>query len=1510
MTGKASRLLSSFLLNILSVALVLLALTVNVSAQYIAPSKHYIHLKSGSILTTQNIDKWFENKVEVGSQQVLIQFDEKLTAIAVERLKNELELIEYIPDNTYKAIIKSIDCKNILTEYGARYIIDVKSEWKLGQSLNDIRSNYKSGDVELLISVPSTISKTKLINYVRLIGGIVLDSKLEILHKYKVRLNTDNILKLAEWYGVSYVDLYPDNKSLNRDARSTTKANIAGLLPQYGGYGLSGEGVTIGIGDNTSGNFHIDLIDRTINYSSQGYADHGVHISGIVGGAGIIDPKGEGPANNSTILSHFYSSVWEQTPEMRQVHNMTLTNNSYAAAIGNCNYAGTYDGISQSLDQMSLLYKDVLHIFASGNDGYLDCTPYPKGFGTVTGGYQPAKNNIVVTSIDKNYVNATDGSRGPIKDGRLKPEITAVGVNVFSTTKSEEYLVAGGTSMATPGVTGCVALLSERFQQVNGQTNPRADVLKALILNGTTDIGNPGPDYRFGFGVMNLAHSLRMVDSNWLQTGTVNNGSAQSYNINVPANIGKLKVMLVWHDLPASAMASKQLVNDLDVVVKTPSGITHKPLILDPSPANILNNAVEGEDHLNNTEQITINNPQAGTYTIIVSGYSISQGNQDYVITYDKVPNGISLTYPTTATQVKTEDSLRVYWDAVTDNGVFKLEYTADNGSNWVIINDNIPADRRYYNWYVPNTINSGKCLMRLSRNTSNDQFTTGLFAINEQPEVKLSSNQCPGYVQVEWSAIPNATAYQILRKVGPHLQAVDTISGTQYTFKGLPINEKQYVAICPIIDGLLGYRSLAISRTPNTGNCNGTISDGDIMIESIVSPNNGRLFTSSALTNATPITIRYRNLDDGDITSYRVSYKLDNNNWSSQIINSTATALSSKDIVIGSEDLSGLGLHTIIVAIENLMQADPVKSNDTLVYHFQQVKNDPININAVKYIEPFESISTLSTANDTFGLTDDRRWDYNHIGIAPRFRSYVNDQISISGNRSISLDASVTGVGSLNEFIGTLNLSNYDVATDEIRLEFKYKVHGIPRDRDSNYVLIRGNDNDNWQRFYTYNFDRNSIGDIQSSGSLSITDILQDTGQAFSSSTQIEFLQYDSSAIALNYYGCGITFDDVEIYTVNNDLQLLDILTPDPTACGITGPSPITISIRNGVSNTLNNIELYYQLDNQSVVKETLASINGKTIVNYTFSQKIDISTQGDHVLNVWVVADGDTYPLNDSILSYDVRSQPLISVFPYLESFEEGQGGWYSNGKNNSWQYGTPAADMISGAYSGDKAWVTNLTGKYNNEEYSYLYSPCFNVGKLENPAFRCRLALDIENCDNVICDEAHMEYTTDGFNWQVLGNPKDGTNWYNDTNNYIWSIENKTMWHEASNLLPKTSQDIQLRFVFRSDMGLTKEGIAVDDVEVYDLRLFTSENDLLHLHPNPTSDGRFQIEWTSTQGTDVNIVMTDVWGRAVYQTMLSSVEGYNQKTVQTPLFAPGMYFLRFQIGDREYSRKIIYR
>ncbi len=1471
-------------------------------------NKH-IYLKGETINATNNLADWFTNNTQGEVKlpaQVLLQFN-VLPSEDSKRVLQEagVSLMQYIPDNAYTATLYQYPGSETFSAAGVRFIMNVDAGLKMSNELKMLLQTNKE-EVEVCVLFAKGISAASAKGIIKDAGGSVISDRLQSMGYCNVSMPGRQVMQLAQSYAVSYATVYAKDVPLNIDAKAITRTQIAASPLNKGGYALKGEGITIGVGDNVSGMYHVDLMDRIINYNPYGYTNHGVHINGIAGGAGLVDPKGEGMAPALMLSNHYFSDVLNETPEISKLHNVIVTNNSYSALQGTCETSGDYNNLSVGLDNLCNAYPSVLQVFAAANNGLFDCPPYPAGFATITGGYQPAKNNLVVASTDKWYVNAENSSRGPVKDGRLKPEISAVGKDVNSTTKTDEYLVASGTSMACPQVAAAAALLAQRLKQINGTTKPRADLLKTLLINGSTDIGNPGPDFRFGFGFLNVERSLIMLDSNRYFTGDVINGQQVTHTINVPANTAQLKVMLCWHDPAASPMASKVLVNDIDIEVTEPGSQVHKPYVLDHTPDNINKPAVEKEDRLNNSEQVLINFPAPGNYTITIKGYNVPTGNQAYVVSYDFLPLGIDIKYPLAGSVVKGEDSVTVYWDAGTiSSGKYVLEYTDNDGSSWNVIDNNIPSDAKYYKWHIPAGINSGRCRLRLSRNT--EQSITGLFTINKQPEVWLSGTQCPGYMQVDWRSIPNATAYEVMRKAGPVMAVVDTVTDSNYVFSGLDFDSTYYVSVRPIIDGVGGYRSVAVKRRPTDGDCNGSISDGDLMVESVSSPVSGRMFTSTELTANETLTVRIRNLDNGICTGFKLSYSIDGGAWVTQAMPAIG-AHEAKSVSLLGLNLKAEGDYQIRVAIENTALPDPVTKNDTLTFYVSQLPNPVVTLN---YIDGFETIPVFRSISDTFGIGMERRWDFEKTTDTGQIRSFVFSSITINGQRSLSLDAYRHCVGNFNTLTGTFNLAGYDANADEVRLEFDYIVHGVPKTKPGNELSVRGSDTKPFEPSYEYEMTLETAGKVVNSGSISLSDIILKMNDNFSSSTQLQFGQNDISNIGGKDVGNGLTLDDVRLYTVQNDVQLLEVVAPENLSCGVTGPVPLVVKVRNGVNQPQSNIAISYKLNDNAVVTETLSSLQGKESVDFAFSKLLDISTQGSHTLDVWIVATGDTYRKNDTIAGYEIRNQPLVTTYPYFEDFESGDGYWYTGGVNSSWAYGMPADEKISNAFSGQKAWVTNLNGDYNNDEHSYLYSPCFDLSGMSNPTFSSRIALDIENCGFTFCDGAYIEYTTDGNTWERLGEYGMGTNWYTDSNYQAWNIENKTAWHQAATELPKGITNLQLRYVLHTDPGGTYEGIGIDDIRIYDNKLYVPDNSVISISPNPTDNGIVNIEWAAHSGTEMKIVLTDILGKEVCRASTTAVdEGYNKTTLRTPLYFSGVYFMRIIIAEREHARKIVYR
>ncbi len=1375
------------------------------------------YLKNARLNTIPNVRVWMDsvnNSHAKGYAQVLLQFFQLPTEEQKKTLlQNNIRLLDHVPDNAFTAIVQLPFTGNI-DGVPLAAIVNIADEWKADKNVWDKVNADTNATVAVMVNFDIKTSEQDIRTVAASAGGTIEKDKLEAYGTYKVIIAANKVKTLAHSYCIKYISPVAKYANADNAAKATSRINIINQPVNRGGYGLLGDSVTVGVGDDVSGVYHIDMLDRVINYNPAAMRHHGVFTNGIVASAGIVDPLAEGVAPHATLVNQLYDNILQFTGLYRQQYNMNVTNNSYVTIEGDCNYSGTYDVYAQFIDELTLQYPSVFHVFAAGNDGLLNCTPYPKGYATVAGGYQASKNALVVTSDDKYYNNAYDASRGPVRDGRLKPELTAVGYYAYSCIDVTNYEFASGTSFASPHAAGAAALLTQRYKALHNML-PNSDLLKALMLAGATDVGATGPDYTFGYGFMNVQHSMQILDGFQYYTNAVNNGVQQTVTINVPANTGKLKVMLYWNDAVGSPLAGKQLVNDLDLLVQSPNGTVHKPLVLDPTPANMNNDAVEGTDHLNNSEEVLINAPVAGQYVVTINGYNVPSAQQSYVMAYDLEPVGVKLTNPLTATKVAAGQPVDIYWDAPDVTNTFTLQYSADSGTTWHPVASNLGAGQRFYGWTPDTTISSGKCLIKLTRDNTADVSVSGTFVISPQPVAAIDAVQCPGYINMHWTPTPNATSYKVLRKVGPYMRVVDSTTVNSYSMQVPAEDSTYYVAVSPVVDGQVGYRSLAVWRRPVDGSCAG-FPAGDLAVVS-TTLHNERQFTTNQFTNAQSMVVLLRNLYTSPATNYSLAYSVNGGVWSTLFSPPAIPADTAINVTLPGLHLGTPGTYIIKVAVHNIGTADPNHKNDTLITQVTNIANPVLSL-TTPFTDGFETMPILTLFHDSVGISPNGHWDYHPTTDTGRLRTFVDDSNTISGARSISLDAALTiPFSNINYLSGTFNLSAYDTSTAEIRMEFDYLMHGTPKTNAGNQVFVRGIDNKPYNNIFFYDI-VTYPGTVLHSGSLSLTDVLLHNGQNFSASTQVQFNQNDTSLIAAKNYGNGVTIDNFTLYTVQNDVQLVSIISPQTVNCGLTSGVPLTVLVHNGVKQPQNNVLLHYQLDNGTIYTDTLKTIAGKDSVQFTFKELMNLAAAGQHTLNVYLTNNGDSYTANDSILNYSFYNQPLIATFPYLENFEAGPGNWFTEGLNDSWQYGTPASAKIHKAASGTKAWKTNLAGSYNNLETSYLYSPCFDISKLSSPMLSFSTAMDIENCGTTLCDGAYMEYSYDGAVWTKLGSSGQGTNWYDAAFN-IWNTEGNTRWHVASIPLPASTQPVRFRFVLKSDPGATFEGIAVDDIHIFD-------------------------------------------------------------------------------------------
>ncbi|UAY51789.1 S8 family serine peptidase [Ferruginibacter albus] len=1480
-------------------------------AQEIKP----VHFSNGNYKIEKNISSKIFKKEKIKTALyddkyfVLLQFASIPTVTEIEQLKTAgIELSDYLPANSYFASIRNDFDFLQAQKLNIIAVGVIPSAYKIDADLTSYQPSYNKEDFKCIaVNFISSIDRKTAEAELEKLGAVLITNKFEAPSSIFIEIDTKLINAIAALPFVSSVTLQTlKDKTLNYNS---VAAHGVSALEAVGGKNLLGRGVTVGIGDNADMSTHIDLTNKLIMRTPWYPDDHGTHVAGTLAGAGIIDVKYHGMAPKATLINQYFTGIIINAVTYLADNNMVVTNNSYYSVDAGCTGEGKYDVLSNYIDWQLKNTPQLMHIIAAGNDGGTNCSPYSNSFATVKSGWQSAKNVLTVGAMDNsNYTIAGLSSCGPVKDGRIKPEIVSGGVNVTSTITNNNYLTTSGTSMAAPAVTGSLALLYEDYRRSNGGTNPKAALLKALLCNSAEDLGNPGPDFRFGFGMLNTKRAVEDLDSNRYFINTITNNANATHTITIPKNARKLKVMLYWSDKEAAINAATALINDLDLTVAEPGGVTiHKPLILNPSPGSVNNNAVEGADHTNNIEQVTINDPVAGTYTVNVNGYNVPYGPQDYIVAYEILDSSITLQYPYGGETWVPGESELIRWNVYgSESKTFTLEYSTDSGNVWNVINNAI-ANARSYTWTVPATV-TNKALIRISTNGTSysDQSKFGITILGRP--VVTAFNACQGYVSLKWNSIAGATSYNILQMSGDSMMVIANTIDTNFLVKNLDKNKQYWFGVAAKKDSAAGRRSLSVNITPSGGACTATIFNGDIKVDSILEPNTARKFFANAGNAVKPVKVRIRNLGSTDVAGpITVSYNSEGG-IATETITATVPAKGTYDYTFTTPYVYDTSAFHYNFKAWTTNVADSNHQNDTAYKAVKLLDNSVIA--SLPIIETFETSAVGEYRNPTLGFVGNDAFDFTASSVYGRARTFVNTGFSRSGTKALTLDQTPYQKNyTTSTAFASYNLSAF--SGTQLRYDFYYRSQGMA-DSPNNRIWIRGSENDNWVEAYNLYANQPAFGQWQH-GNFNINDLLNSAtpSQAITPTFQIRFGEqgYTSAntPVPQSDLDDGFTFDDMTLKQVFNDLSVASILSPSKNGCGLSSANPISIRVKNYNNTAVANVPVNYQVNNGTVVTEIIPSIAANSAVDYTFTTKANLSSYVDYSINAWVKFPGDTYSINDSVKNYSLHNSPVITTYPYLQGFENNNGQFYAQGTNSTWQWGAPAKTIINKAPNGNYIWTTNLTGNYNNNEQSYLYTPCFDLSSLNQPVLSFSHILQLEQD----FDFSWVEYSTDGTNWQKLGDFKQGTNWY-DSATRNWRNSN-TIWHVASIDIPTKGTNVRFRFVMNADDGVTYEGAGIDDFHIFDKAAVYTDTPITSLSQNVSGNNWIHFTANNKRVVSINangnnLGITNV---SVYpyngSTRYANDQYYlNRNIVIRPTGQPsGMVAVRFYFTDSEVNR-----
>jgi hypothetical protein len=790
-----------------------------------------ILLKSGRFIPAENISTVtknsaiFQKSLFSNKYYVTIQFKSLPNqAVKDQLVASGIQLIDYIPNNAYTATVSQDFSLTRFKSFPLRSVFPFTAEQK---TIPEILSGNvpahaikSAGYADVTAITYEKLSSSALTNALSAIDATILED-LSMFRSFTIRVAQNNLKQLVGLPFIQWVEfIAPPNQEENLPGRSLHRVNVL----NGGTRNLLGDGVNVGIWDAGEISPHLDFLPASrlnqIEFNSP--QSHSTHCSGTILGRGLIDPRARGMAPNATLYSYnFNGNIQTEMAAAIPLYNLIVSSHSYndGGAV-TCNLNGTqiaYTAVSRATDLNLNNFPTHLHCHSSGNNQ----TSCSGGWMTITGTGKSAKNNIVVGSLTSLEALSSFSSCGPVADGRIKPEITSMGSNVYSTyTPLNAYATISGTSMSTPGVAGSITLLVQRYKQLNGNVVPPSSLIKNAMCNAAADLGNPGPDYRFGFGRINDLGAVRILEQNRYAVNTISTGNTFDVPITVPAGAARLKVMLNWNDPAATINANPALVNDLDLSV-IDGATTTLPWILDKNnPGNIATRAV---DNYSNIEQVTLNNPPAGAYTLRVNGTAIPSGPQQYSLTWVIDQPNIEITYPNGTESFNPGSNETITWDNAGVTGNQTVEYSLNNGGSWTTISTTIPPSTTRLDWNIP-VANTSTALIRVSSGALTDVSDANFKILGTVTGFGQGTSSCTsGTVNFQWTAVTNATHYDIYSMntaTGQWQILAADVTGTTYTATGLTPGASMWFTIVAKNNttGTSGEKAYAINLHVSSG--------------------------------------------------------------------------------------------------------------------------------------------------------------------------------------------------------------------------------------------------------------------------------------------------------------------------------------------------------------------------------------------------------------------------------------------------------------------------------------------------------------------------------------------------------------------------------------------------------------------------------------------------------------------------------------------------------------------
>ncbi len=653
-----------------------------------------IHLKHGKLEPGNKKIKKEEWSVEKGdkTKPYIVVFNSSITDEMKENVeKAGAKLIEYLPDDSYLCLISPKKTDSLYKIESVADVIEYEPEFKIDPELSKkITDENKDTEVEIAVSTFDEV-KTVEDEIIKSRGSII--SKKENLLIVNVKYK--NIEKISKYDAVKFIEENVKEELFNDIATGIIGSETALSI------GYEGEGEIVCVADTgldkgkpglSSNSIHQDFSERVIDIIPENTKNpygkdehgHGTHVSGSVLGSGkMSDGKIKGTAPKAQLIMQAVGDKRGSVNYEGTIYDLLgraydrgarIHSNSWGSPVN-----GAYTEKCEYLDKFIWDNPDMTVLFSAGNSGE---------YGNSTLGSPGSAKNCITVGATINYRPYKSVSNDPderaefssygTKDGRIKPDVVAPGENIASTLSSLSgtadpypsnpyYQYMSGTSMSTPITAGAVAVIREYIKKNYRIDSPSAALIKAFLINGVLD---DGYSQEKGWGKVSLADSImstRVLDDS--SSLTVGETKVYTNSCEVKEGDKPLKISLVWTDYPGSSVASKALVNDLDLKVTSPSGNVVYYGNDFSAPYN------DEADRINNVENVIIQNPEIGIYIIEVEGYRVPNGPQPFAVVY----SSDYLSTPKNVKATASRNSISVYWDMVPGATGYDIEVDGVN---------------------------------------------------------------------------------------------------------------------------------------------------------------------------------------------------------------------------------------------------------------------------------------------------------------------------------------------------------------------------------------------------------------------------------------------------------------------------------------------------------------------------------------------------------------------------------------------------------------------------------------------------------------------------------------------------------------------------------------------------------------------------------------------------------------------------------------------------------------